>query len=242
MADVIGFQTYPPVTVGTFYVVLRNNQGMAWRTDTSSFESFSNADMSLYALFCTDEGSSGLWTTVWPAVPNGIYQLVGYKQLGGSPSVTDAVQAEGQASYPETATVVCPTVTTDCECSTPTLTTSGSSFLDTLAYDAINVFCNDFAESVIYTPYEGTPKTYQAVIFREIPVVVAGLDGASSYKFELYLPNDASGVDGPATINKGKDQVTLMTKVGVGVQPQSFVVLQIVQSDEGMWHLGIGAK
>ena len=110
-----------------------------------------------------------------------------------------------------------------------------SQFLSGLAFDAINTFLVEFAETITYTPWQGTPFQIQAVINRDIPKEIQGLNGASSYDHEIMIANDPSA--GVIAVNKGKDTVAFPNKVGGATM--TFTVLQIIRQDEGMFHLAV---
>jgi hypothetical protein len=107
---------------------------------------------------------------------------------------------------------------------------------DLLAADAVNTFLVDFGETITYTPYQSSPITIQALINRNVITGIPGLTGATSYKHEVEIANDPTY--GRTSINKGKDSVTMNNVVGGTTE--TFVVLQIVENDAGMFRLGIG--
>jgi hypothetical protein len=108
--------------------------------------------------------------------------------------------------------------------------------LDLLATDFANTFLGDFSETITYTPYGNSPITIRALIDRDVPTAIAGLNGAAAYKHEIMIANSAT--DGVLVVNKGKDTVILNNKVGGKVE--TFVVMPIIQNDQGMFHLGAG--
>ncbi len=110
------------------------------------------------------------------------------------------------------------------------------SFKDQASDDAAKVFLNaaEFAEDVTYTPKAGVPKPVKAVINRR------RLDPASEdtgrtllNQAEIFVANDA--VTGVTSINKGGDTVSFAETIGGAVI--SWVVADILNQDEGMWHL-----
>jgi hypothetical protein len=111
-----------------------------------------------------------------------------------------------------------------------------SSLLNQLAIDAVSTFLTDFAETITYTPWQGAPIQIQAVIQRNVPSEIQGLPGASAYKHEIMIANDPTA--GVAAINKSKDEVSFSNRVGEAAE--TFTVLQIIQNDQGIWHLGVG--
>jgi hypothetical protein len=108
--------------------------------------------------------------------------------------------------------------------------------LEWLAIDAENTFCNDFNEAITYTPFGSAPIELYGLIFRQPASAFSGLPGAAGYKHEIMLP--VSCLNGLEVINKGKDTVAFSNKIGG--KKETFTVMQILQTDQGIWHLGVG--
>ena len=108
--------------------------------------------------------------------------------------------------------------------------------LDTLAYDAANTFLADFGETVTYTPVGNSPIALQALVYRLPASAAEGLSGSGVYKHEIMIAcHPTAGVQ---VVNKGRDTVAFANRIGGTVE--SFVVREILQTDQGMWHLGVG--
>ena len=110
------------------------------------------------------------------------------------------------------------------------------SFKSQLDDDAVNVFLNtdEFAESLVYTPYAGTPVTIKAIIVRE------RIDPGSEdhgrilqNQSEIYIANDAD--EGITSVDKGRDKVSFPKLVGGTAVDWS--VVDVLSKDDGMWHL-----
>ena len=110
------------------------------------------------------------------------------------------------------------------------------SFKTQVKQDAANGFlnANEFAESVVYTPKAGVPKTITAVVNRK------RLDPASEdigrvliNQCEIFIANDAAA--GVASISKGGDMVSFSENIGGSVI--NWIVADILGQDEGIWHL-----
>lgn len=109
-----------------------------------------------------------------------------------------------------------------------------------LRADAALVFCdpNGFGEPVVYTfnPTGAAPasKTYNAVVYRLIPEQLPG-GGMASPVIEIELPNDPSGVNGPAAINKNGDTITVADRQGGNATVHQ--INAVMTQDAGMWRL-----
>jgi len=105
--------------------------------------------------------------------------------------------------------------------------------------DAATVFLNtdEFSEPVTYTPHNGSAKTINAVIVRE--QLQPGQEDAGRIlrdQYEIYISTDAD--DGVAVVTKGKDTVQF-PKIPGGTD-STWVVLDILGADDGMWRLSAG--
>ena len=109
-------------------------------------------------------------------------------------------------------------------------------FKSQLAQDAVKVFLDGaaFAEDITYTPKAGAPKAIKAVIIRK------RLDPAHEdtgrtliNQAELFVANDT--IAGVTSINKGGDVVSFAETIGGAAI--SWVVADILNQDEGIWHL-----
>ena len=109
------------------------------------------------------------------------------------------------------------------------------SFKTQLAQDA-GVFLNpgEFAETILYTPKNGTAKSIKAVIERK-RINPAGEDVGRILvnQSEIYIANDA--VAGVSAVNKGGDIVSFAETIGGAAI--DWIVADILDHDEGLWHL-----
>ena len=111
-------------------------------------------------------------------------------------------------------------------------------FKDQLAVDAANCVLNgnEFAESVVYTPYGGQARTIKAIVERR-RLMPSNQDANRllTGTVEIHIARDAAL--GVYSVNKGAnaDQVVLPEVIG-GVAVTYFVA-DILAMDEGMWHL-----
>jgi hypothetical protein len=109
-------------------------------------------------------------------------------------------------------------------------------FKDGLAQDAGKVFLNssEFAEDAVYTPKGGTPLTIKAVINRRrLDPAFEDTGRTLLNQAEIFIANDAAA--GVTSINKGGDTVSFSETIGGAAI--SWVVVDILNQDEGMWHL-----
>lgn len=72
----------------TVYFQVRSSTGTIW--NGSSLVAYATADVNLYKIAATEQGSaSGYYTGTMPSVAAGVYNVVAFQQLGGSPAETD---------------------------------------------------------------------------------------------------------------------------------------------------------
>lgn len=110
------------------------------------------------------------------------------------------------------------------------------SFKSQLAQDAGKVFLNnsEFAEDITYTPKAGTPLVIKAVINRKrLGPAYEDTGRTLLNQAEIFIANDAAA--GVTSINKGGDTVSFAETIGGAVI--SWLVADILNQDEGMWHL-----
>lgn len=109
-------------------------------------------------------------------------------------------------------------------------------FKTQLAQDAINCILNtnEFAESITYTPKNGSPKSIKALVVRNRLDTTGQDQGRTLHnQAEIYIVNDAT--NGVTSIDKGDDTVSLPEIIGGSAI--SWVVIEILGMDEGLWHL-----
>lgn len=102
--------------------------------------------------------------------------------------------------------------------------------------DAVKSFLNsaEFAESIVYTPSGGSPKTINAVIVRKrLDADQQDQGHLLENQCEVYVANDATS--GVTSVTKGKDILSFPERVG-GASVDWFVE-DVIQKDDGMWHL-----
>lgn len=94
----------------------------------------------------------------------------------------------------------------------------------------------EFGESVTYTPSGGAPKVINAVVIRE-RLEPDGPDRGMSLSrgCEVYIANDTAA--GISTVNKNNDKVSF--PVESGGTAVSWVVVEVLSHDEGIWHLRV---
>lgn len=110
------------------------------------------------------------------------------------------------------------------------------SFKTQLAQDAAKAFLNpqEFAEDVTYTPKTGVPKAIKAVINRKrLDPAYEDTGRTLINQAELFIANDV--LSGVVSINKGGDTVSFAETIGGAVI--GWVVVDILNQDEGIWHL-----
>lgn len=105
-----------------------------------------------------------------------------------------------------------------------------------MKYDAMNCFLNsnEFAEDITYCPHGGTNKSLKAVVNRQ-RITPAGEDGGRTLAqdFEVMIANDDTY--GVTSIKKGYDKVIIAKTVSG--DDATFVVAEVINQDDGMWHL-----
>jgi|GEM_PF-5464347 len=112
-------------------------------------------------------------------------------------------------------------------------------FKSIIASDANSIILNpsEFAETVTYTKDGQAGKQIQAIVIRK-PQQPSSEDNAriGINDFEMYISADpVAGID---VIRRGKDKVTLAQYEGIS-QMCDCLVVEVLQSDLGIWHLVI---
>jgi len=109
-------------------------------------------------------------------------------------------------------------------------------FKSQVTQDAIKAFLDGeaFAEDVTYTPKGGMPKVIKAVIIRKrLDPAYEDTGRTLINQGEIFIANDAAA--GIASINKGGDIVSFAETIGGAVI--NWIVADILDHDEGLWHL-----
>lgn len=93
-----------PFSAGkTVYAQIRNRVGQIWNTSggTGAFETYSTAQISVYAISLTEQGTASAYYTgnMPAAIPAGLYNIVAKEQKGGSVAETDPVVAAGTEQW-----------------------------------------------------------------------------------------------------------------------------------------------
>jgi hypothetical protein len=90
-------------------------------------------------------------------------------------------------------------------------------------------------ESIVYTQTgtTGSPWTFNAQVFREIPEAAPGLPAQTLPNITVFIDKDA----GPSAIRIGTDTVTVAVEFGGTAVPQ--VVTGIITQDAGGWLLSL---
>lgn len=102
--------------------------------------------------------------------------------------------------------------------------------------DAVQTFLNtdEFAETITYTPYGGTNKSIKALVDRKRLEPMTETSGRFlSNTAEVMIANHATY--GVTSVAKGYDKV-IMEK-SPGGDSQTWLVIDVMASDDGMWHL-----
>ncbi len=109
-------------------------------------------------------------------------------------------------------------------------------FKSQLAQDAIKAFLDGavFAEDITYTPKGSAPKLIKAVIIRKrLDPAYEDTGRTLINQGEIFIVNDATA--GVTSINKGQDTVSFAETIGGAAI--NWVVADILDHDEGLWHL-----
>lgn len=109
-------------------------------------------------------------------------------------------------------------------------------FKSQLAQDALKAFLDGaaFAEDLTYTPKGGAPKIIKAVIIRKrLDPAYEDTGRVLINQAEVFVANDAAA--GITVVNKGQDVVSFAETIGGAAI--NWVVADILDHDEGMWHL-----
>lgn len=104
----------------------------------------------------------------------------------------------------------------------------------TIITDATAVFTatDDFAELVVYRPYQGTTRQIKAVVIRQLAETISDEENRVVPVFEVHVVNSECSGIGSGEINLGGDRIDIAARVGNIPLPRSIV--QIIDQDEGM--------
>jgi len=105
-----------------------------------------------------------------------------------------------------------------------------------LAGDA-GLFLADFAESVVYRPRTGAPRTIQAIVDRSPPGPIAEAPGAQAPTLRLDVLNDSEAGIRAADLDTGGDRVDVAVRPGGPVTTRRIVLL--LDGDEAMLRLEV---
>lgn len=85
-----------------------------------------------------------------------------------------------------------------------------------MADDVIAVLLNtdEFAETIVYTPLNGSPLSIKAIVERNPPEPIGNPPKLVAGRMIITVANDALLGISSATINTGGDTVTLATRIG----------------------------
>lgn len=115
-------------------------------------------------------------------------------------------------------------------------TTNGTGGLkDMMAEDALNVFCNvsDFAETVVYYPRSGTPRSIDAVVIRDqITAVAEDGNQTNLATWRVHVANDTTLGISSTELDTGGDMISLSPRDGQ--QPKRKSILQLLLQDNAM--------
>lgn len=85
-----------------YATVRRQSDGYVWNTNTTSFETWNDLNLSDYAISLTDQDGN-YYEGDFPAVASGAYIVMIFVQVGGSPADGDWVKATGWMDWDGTA-------------------------------------------------------------------------------------------------------------------------------------------
>lgn len=157
----------------TLYALVLNAAGQVWRTDTSVFEPPVTADWASYPVALTESGTTGLYRGDFPAVAAGVYPLLVYRQLAGSPAATDALVGQGEREWSGTAVVSLASRLAAADYTEPPTV---EEIADAIGEGSVTVYGEDGAVEWTYTVYQpgGVTPIAGATVY-----VSADLAGAS---------------------------------------------------------------
>jgi hypothetical protein len=96
-------ETAGPGTGKTLYFIVRggsNNTGLIWNTGTSLFEAYNNANYANYAIAMVEQGANNVYVGNFPsAIIPGMFNIVAYQQITGSPLQSDPRVGAGEFQW-----------------------------------------------------------------------------------------------------------------------------------------------
>lgn len=84
------------------YALVRDATGRPWNTSgAGAFESYDSSHYASYVIEATEQGVGSAYYTapMPPAIPAGTYNILGYRQVGGSPDQNDTRVAAGSLEW-----------------------------------------------------------------------------------------------------------------------------------------------
>ena len=111
------------------------------------------------------------------------------------------------------------------------------SLRDQIQQDGADVFLNsdEFAEEITYAT-ETDSKVIKAIVVRyELAPAEENINRSLKKQAEIFIANDAD--DGVTAISKKDDRITLKDTQGVDREAR---INDVLNSDDGMWHLLVG--
>lgn len=105
-----------------------------------------------------------------------------------------------------------------------------------LTKDVINTFLNtdEFAEDIVYTPKNESAKSIRAIVNRKrLDPSLEDSGRVLAGQAEIFVANDAT--HGVSMVSKGQDKVSVPEVIGAPAI--DWVVIDIIDHDEGMFHL-----
>lgn len=89
--------TFEGAGAALYAILRRTADDFVWRTTTSAFEAWDDANVATYAITLTDRGGDEYSADIPAAVSTGMYRARYYQQLAGSPATTDDILRTGAA-------------------------------------------------------------------------------------------------------------------------------------------------
>ncbi len=239
MASELQLQTSPTQADLTVYALIRNASGLVWQTTSSTFVTYTDANLANYDVALTEEGtSSGYYVGDFPTAITtaGTYTATIWKQAGGAPATTDTMMGVIDAlvwtgsAVDDGATgddLITLTYYKEYHNVTSTNATRDTALarLITSSSKAIINACRKGIKLTSYTDYYDLDHAQYVLSLRNIPVT--GLSSVTLYPYDT----NAQTVDGGEYIISRLGEIALKpTSTSDCIFPCGFQTVKVVYS------------
>ena len=111
-----------------------------------------------------------------------------------------------------------------------------TTFDRTLVSAADSFFLLPGAETVLYKPKTGSPRSIRAVVSRNQAEPIAGVDGGSAPRFEVLVKNDGTNGIASDELDTGGDRIDMAKRVAD--IPKTLRLVELLSQNAGLCRIG----